>query len=556
MANYLKDHGSTKATPQSEPMASDQVKNSAGGYTWQADTLTRLRRFLILGAEGGTFYVGERQSVRDNMAALGEVTSGDPADGEAAVAMIVDISDRGLAKSNDPALFALAYLSVNGSDAARAAAYAALPKVARITTHLFHFIDYRQGFGGWSRGLRNAVGRWYTERSLASLATQLIKYRQRDGWTHRDVLRKAHVAPDGPLRNALLKFAISGEFEWAAAREGDASVAVSTIEAFQLAQRPECDAGESAALIRSAGLPREAIKTDHLSDPRVWEALLENMPMEAMVRNLATMARGEILKPLSSGEARVCEKLAAAEEIEASRIHPLSVLNARMIYAAGGREGYGLSRGGAFPVSDSVVTALDGAFGLAFENVVPAGKRFLLGLDVSGSMGHPISGSPVLSCRDAAAAMALITAATEPLTHCIAFTSSGGGWGVRRDNAEVTPFPLAGHEGLGAVTARMDALQFGATDCALPMLYATANSLEVDCFVIYTDNETWAGNVHPMQALKEYRAKSGIDAKLVVVSMTAGQFSIADPNDPGALDVVGFDASTPAMLSAFVRGEI
>lgn len=554
MGNYLKDHGSTKATPQSEPMAPDQVKNSAGGYTWQADTLTRLRRFLILGAEGGTFYVGERQSVRDNMTAIREAAAGE---GITAIELIVDVSERGLAKSNDPALFALAFLSTAEDDAVRSFAYMVLPRVARTSTHLFHFIDYRQGFGGWSRGLRNAVGRWYTERSLASLATQLIKYRQRDGWTHRDVLRKAHVVPDGPLRNALLKFAVTGEFEWSAAREGDASVAVSTIEAFQLAQRPECDAGESAALIRSAGLPREAIKTDHLSDARVWEALLENMPMEAMVRNLATMARGEILKPLSSGEARVCEKLAAAEEIEASRIHPLSVLNARMVYAAGGREGYGLSRGGAFPVSDSVVTALDGAFGLAFENVVPANARFLLGLDVSGSMGAPISGSPVLSCRDAAAAMALITAATEPRTHCVAFTSKDNrGFGINRGNAAVEPFPLSGHEGLGAVTARMDALHFGATDCALPMIHAAEHALDVDCFVVYTDNETWAGAVHPMQALKAYRAQSGIDAKLVVVSMTAGQFTIADPNDPGALDVVGFDASTPAMLSAFVRGEI
>ena len=47
-----------------------------------------------------------------------------------------------------------------------------------------------------------------------------------------------------------------------------------------------------------------------------------------------------------------------------------------------------------------------------------------------------------------------------------------------------------------------------------------------------------------------------IDAKLVVVGMTATQFSIADPADPGMLDVVGFDAAAPEIISQFVRGTI
>ena len=76
-------------------------------------------------------------------------------------------------------------------------------------------------------------------------------------------------------------------------------------------------------------------------------------------------------------------------------------------------------------------------------------------------------------------------------------------------------------------------LPFGGTDCALPMLYAQAREREIDTFVIYTDSETWAGDVHPAQALREYRRASGIDARLVVVGMVANGFSIADPDDPG-----------------------
>ena len=43
------------------------------------------------------------------------------------------------------------------------------------------------------------------------------------------------------------------------------------------------------------------------------------------------------------------------------------------------------------------------------------------------------------------------------------------------------------------------------------------------------------------------------NAKAVVVGMTSNGFTLADPNDRGMLDVVGFDTSVPAVISDFVR---
>jgi hypothetical protein len=77
----------------------------------------------------------------------------------------------------------------------------------------------------------------------------------------------------------------------------------------------------------------------------------------------------------------------------------------------------------------------------------------------------------------------------------------------------------------------------------LPMLYAQAHGRRIDTFVIYTDSETWAGDVHPPEALRDYRRASAIEARLVVVGMASNGFSIADLNDPGMLDVVGFDTA-------------
>ena len=86
------------------------------------------------------------------------------------------------------------------------------------------------------------------------------------------------------------------------------------------------------------------------------------------------------------------------------------------------------------------------------------------------------------------------------------------------------------------------------------MLYATEAGKQYDTFIIYTDNETYAGRMHPHQALEQYRERTGINAKLIVVGMTATNFTIADPNDAGMLDVAGFDSAVPNLISDFSRG--
>lgn len=61
-------------------------------------------------------------------------------------------------------------------------------------------------------------------------------------------------------------------------------------------------------------------------------------------------------------------------------------------------------------------------------------------------------------------------------------------------------------------------------------------------------------SVHPCTALKQYRQAMGIPAKLVVCAMSSTGFTIADPNDSGSLDVVGFDTAVPSLIHDFATG--
>jgi 60 kDa SS-A/Ro ribonucleoprotein len=212
----------------------------------------------------------------------------------------------------------------------------------------------------------------------------------------------------------------------------------------------------------------------------------------------------------------------------------------------------------------TVIDALDKAFYLAFANVEPTNRRTLIALDVSGSMGARMNGSP-RTVREAGAALALVTARTEPAHHVVAFSaglpgawvsspvSRHGHFPLCRDGDGISALPFGVRTRLDNAVRAVSGMPFGATDCALPMLYAAAKRIAVDVFIVVTDNETWAEQIHPAQALRDYRRKTGIAAKLIVVAMTSTGSSIADPGDDGMLDVVEFDAAAPAVMADFAR---
>jgi 60 kDa SS-A/Ro ribonucleoprotein len=531
MAVKYIQHVSPQHTSQSQPISgSSQVPNSAGGYGWAVDHWARLRRFLILGNEGGSYYASEQKLTVENAKAVLACANEDAA---RTVQEIVTISDSGRAPKNDPAVFALALLAAHA--AAKPHALAALPQVCRTPTMLFQFVAAAQELRGWGRGLRAAIGAWYAGKDPRTLAYQLTKYQQRDGWSHRDLLRLCHVKLSEPA-NSILYWAVKG---WEGVGEAPhPQRELLPIWAFERAKRATT-ATEIVRLIRDFDLVRECIPTQWLGAAEVWDALLDKMPLTALVRNLATMTRVGLLTPLSAATAKVVAELASADRLRKSRLHPVAVLAALLTYKAG----HGARGKGTWDPVARLVDALDGAFYSAFGNVAPTGKRWMLALDVSGSMnGGVVAGVPGLTPRVASSAMALVTAATEPQHAFTAFSES------------LVPLAISPRQRLDDVCALTNGLPFSGTDCAQPMLYALEKKLPVDVFAIYTDSETWFGSIHPAQALRQYRSAMGIPAKLIVVGMVSNGFTIADPADAGMMDVVGFDTAAPAVMSDFAAG--
>jgi len=536
-------HLNPKQTPQTAPIpGSKQIPNSGGGYSFQVDDWTRLRRFLILGSEGGSYYATERKLTLQNAQCVQRCLA---ADGKRTVDEIVKISQEGRAPKNDPAIFALALACRSKDPEVANHARGAIPKVCRIGTHLFHLVEALQTLGGWGRGIRHAIANWYLSQDYDDLAYQLIKYPSRDSWSHRDVLRKAHAKPADDIYRSM--------FGWVTEKKkpawGDTVLAPEdplsqlwasdTVKSLDVEKKADLD--RLTQMISAYRLPREALPTEALNKAEVWEVLLQDMPVHALVRNLGKMSEVGLIAPLSAGEKRAMEILGDGERLRRARLHPMQVLVALNTY----RRGHGVKGSLKWDVSQRIVDALDEAFYATFATIEPTGKRTLLGIDCSASMRSPeLAGMTGITPTVGAAVMAMVTARVEKQHYFFGFCH------------KFVDLKISPRMRLDEVEHIVQRSDFGSTDCSLPMAHAYKNNLEVDAFLVYTDSETNHGNIHPAQAIKQYRRERVDGAKLAVIAFTANNVSIADPADGGMMDFCGLDTSMPQVIADFVGGRI
>ncbi len=532
-----------RKTPASRKADPVQVRNAAGGYVFNVADEARLHRFLTMGTEGGTFYLNEQKLTKENADVVFRAAAQAPL---MLVRSIVEVSKAGRAPKYKPAIFALAIAASHADDEGRKAALAALPEVCRTTTHLFLFLDYVQQFRGWGRGLRKAVGAWYDNQDIDKLGTQVVKYRQREGWRHIDALRKSSDRGSGgdyivfDEAHRLLYNYIAGNGLKARGGGNLPGTLPDVVLAYEALQKVDSIAGV-VKLAKVPGVTWEMVPDKWINNPALWEAFIEKgVPQGALIRQLPRLTR--VFGSDRSWTETVAAQLVDPDRLKGARIHPIQILVAQKTYAQGRSE-----KGHSTWTPDRRISeALSDAFYASFGAFTPAGVRTLVGVDCSGSMsyGSNVSGAP-LTCIEATAAVSLVTQATEPHTRFVGFDTRAWELGG-----------ISSGSRLDEVLRYLRGEIKGGTDVAQPILWAAHNRVVVDSIQILTDGESWRGSVHPFQAMDLYRKHVNPDARLSVVAMTATNHSVVAPWDDKAIDVSGFDAAVPQILADFAAGRI
>jgi 60 kDa SS-A/Ro ribonucleoprotein len=540
----------TAPVHQMEQARPDQVQNNAGGYVFQLDPWKMLDRFLVLGTEAGSYYCSEKKMTKENAKVILDLIK---QDGKRVTDRTVEISQKGLAFKQEPTIFVMALLTTAEDKATKKYAISQLDKVLRISTFLFTYTAYVLQLRGWGRSLRKIIANWYNDMDAAKLAVQVTKYQSRSlegekPWSHRDLLRLSHAYPVDSEHNFIYKYVTQG------VNSGKDGKSIPLAEFNALENNPKLGYIWAHEQVKKIDKPQEIINLinkyhlTHESIPsekqtkEVWEQLVQKMPMTATIRNLGRMTNMGVLAPMNKNVNLVCERITDDEAIEKSRIHPMSILIALKTYS----QGQGFKGKLTWKPIPKVIDALDEAFYKAFKNVEPTGKRILLAVDCSGSMSSPVMGMDCLSSRDVCATIGMAIAKKETNSHILGFCH-------RLMDLGISPKMR-----LDDVINKMNRNDWGATDCALPMIWAIDNKVEVDAFVIITDGETYydGGEGHSYQALQNYRKKFVKDAKRIILATTSTGFSIADPQDRNSLDIVGFSSDVPTIINKFIRGEI
>ena len=227
-------------------------------------------------------------------------------------------------------------------------------------------------------------------------------------WTHGDLLRLSHPKPDSAIRHNLYRYVV----DTMTGRDPDRIERMGPhrrdYQVFPAGEKPPllpplvtayeqvqtADVNTAVQLIAANDLSWEMLPDRLVTEPAIWEVLIDKgLPQTALLRQLPRLTR----LGLTTGHTGqvITDQLTNTDKLRQGRIHPINVLVAQKTYAQG-RSTQGSST---WVPTPQVTDALDAAFYGAYGAVEPSGKRRLLALDVSGSMGSPVSGLPI-SCTE------------------------------------------------------------------------------------------------------------------------------------------------------------
>ena len=576
-AKTKKKTNSNSVTEKVKGHESFSVPNFGGGYSLKLTPADCLERFLVLGTEGMHYNIGDVSNLLpEHTKNIVSLVGKNP---DLVINKIKEISSQKRALSNDPAIYALALCASHPKLEVREKALSILPEVCRTGTHLFHFAEMVNGMRGWGRGLRTAISNWYNNRSWDNLVYQTLKYRQRDVWSHKDLLILSHPRFDASnlkgrnhnynqiketiaLKNGLANYIVNRKEDsndkatetlmnlCKNAEESKGSkqiLAFIEIQSWKESEKSKEQKSRLIKLIEFASLTHEMIPTWFKNDPEVQEALLQEMPLGATIRILNQMTASGLIKPFSPVIPIIEKRLTDPELLRKTGTHPLQVFTAKAIYDSG----HGLSGNLTWKPETKISGILEDCFDLSFTTAPATNKNFLFSVDVSGSMSSPITKMdtktrkyityPFTYC-DIAACIALAMVKREPNSYAMCFSN------------QLNHLPYTKNTSLNEAVKMAKKFNTGTTNAGLPIEYAIQNKLPVDCFVHITDNDYNTGK-HPLTLTEQFRKKMDLPkTRLMSVGLTPvgyGTVGFAKETDPYSLDVHGFDPSIPTIIQKF-----
>lgn len=195
---------------------SQVVLNSCSKEVFSLSDLERVKRFICIGTEGGSYYINEKKLTIENIKALERILNNEDKTTDELVNTLELYSSKVYKK--DYILLVLARCcAVKNDTEFKQRCFRVVSNICSTPTLLFLFIEFYQSLNktlydskGWNKHIKSCVSEWYNNRPDDKLLYQVLKYQNRNGWCHKDVLRLAHVIPIDEEHNYIYQFLTKG----------------------------------------------------------------------------------------------------------------------------------------------------------------------------------------------------------------------------------------------------------------------------------------------------------------------------------------------------------
>lgn len=490
-------------------LPSTNTTNAAGAPAYAFTSKHALAQYAATGCFNSTFYASAEAQLSKVLELTKEVEP------EFVAKTAVYARERGAMK--DMPAFLCAALSVNSP----ALCGRVFPRVIDDAKMVRNFVQIlRSGaVGRKSLGTRpkKLVKAWLESNSDEALFRASVGQSP----SLADVVKMVHPTPATESRRALYGYLLG--------REHKAELLPETVRAFE-----DFKACQSTVV---PNVPFQMLTALELSTAQ-WVEIARNAPLQMTRMNLNTFARHGVFNTEGMA-ALIATRLRDVEALTKARVLPYQLLAAY--------------RNASSDVPHVVKEALQDAMEIATRNVPKVDGKVYILVDVSGSMGSPITGhragaTSTIRCIDVAALVAAAILRKNPAAEVIPF-----------EQHVVTRLTINERDSVMTNAEKLASIGGGGTKCSAPLIHLNEKFAKGDLVIFISDNESWldARQARATAVLYQWNAfkERNPQAKLVCIDVVPNATTQV-PEQADVLNIGGFSDAVFDMLAAFARGQM
>ncbi|XP_060523546.1 RNA-binding protein Ro60-like [Cylas formicarius] len=445
-------------------------------------------------------------------------------------------------------------------------------EICQSDQEFFDFIKYhsktRLKKSKLSHTVIKAVGKFYNRKSPLELAQSYAKFNRYHKWSHKDLIKLAHVKSDTATKNIVINYILKQTDSDAEPQE--AKDIINRIKKSE-ELRKTSDSLKAVEIITEFDYSIHQVNPDLHQTKDVWTAVLSNMLLKEILPCLGKLYKLGLLKQNSPVHAFLLDIFTNAEKVKASGVHPIDVFSYMKKLEKGGRpidpkllhhlqndkklseEELKKAKTRTEAKCPSILTALENCFTLACKNVIPTKKRYLISIDVTEkAMNSHCIGNKTLNCVEAAVSFALVLLKVEE--HVTIATYFNDRINIINVHKDISFADLVEN-----VCSKKSSYSLYSSSFE----WASKENKLFDVFINFIHHrfrenipKTEKLSRFQTEPLEKYRESSRLpDAKLVMVCPSSPNFVAAGSQDiPNMIDVLGFDASACKVIECFSRG--